>query len=145
MAIKIKHIDKLSTTKLQPYTLDSITLEGSDKPLVLILKHAGEGNDGYQNEKKKIDARLKAQSGSPTNRMIVTALIAAFAKHVVAGWENAVEDGKPATCTPAKVQELLNAIVIDGLDIVDRLMGYALEPSNFRDQPALDPGDLGKE
>jgi hypothetical protein len=121
--------------------------------LVLVVKHAGEGNKGYWNALIK---RVNAMSARGAGRGKLTAeqldkaraeTAEIFATHVVTGWKNAVEDGKPAPCTPEAVGRLLAALIApppDGRpDLFDELRKYCEDASNFTG-PALDPVDLGK-
>jgi hypothetical protein len=121
--------------------------------VVLVVKHAGEGNKPYWNALiKRVNAMTARGAGRgkltpeqlDKGRAETAEIVAA---HVVVGWKNAIEDGKPAACTPEAVLRLLSALLApppDGRpDLFDELRKYCEDAGNFSG-PIADPVDLGK-
>ena len=140
----------LQPIKSRPVTLGNLIIDSaSNKPVVLVMKHAGETNRPYINAKRRVDSTLKSNSGPLQGARFRELLIPIFARHVIVGWENVVEDdGTTPPCTPEKIEEFLSFLASDeggGADIVEFAMGFAFEANNFRDAPIGDARDLGNE
>lgn len=140
-------------SNLQPsgtvrFTLSGVRCPGAAADVVLILKHAGKGNAAWENAKRKIDAAIRARSGTATGETLIEEMLVPFAKFVVDGWENVLEDdGKPSQPTAAKYEEFLRYLLGEGGgDILDQALAYALTRANFRDLgPEPNAADLGKK
>jgi hypothetical protein len=119
------------------YTLSAVNIpRGNPEPVVLIVKHAGEGNERYQS------AIMKAARATGREAMKQRATI--FAKHVITGWENVLKDGKPVPYTWQDGEELLHKLIDAKRWEVEvaGLITFSRDPDNFQ-SPAVDAGDLG--
>lgn len=120
--------------------------EDIDKPITLLLRHAGNGNPGY------ISATLK-QRGSPgvgAMQMIQEDRevdVGVFAEHVIVGWENVADDGAPCPFSAKSCARFLRELIMpppDGRpDVFDRVRSFARNADNFRAALAR-PADVGK-
>ncbi len=134
----IKNLDKLAPSGTVRYTLTDVVAEGCEASLVLVMKHAGDGNPGWENANRKLAIQRGASSGRTGGEESIRALIPLFAKHVMVDWENATE----TYSIDAGAKLLTDLADNGGLDLVWGAMRYALEPQNFRG-PSGDTGDLG--
>jgi hypothetical protein len=146
----------------------------SDKPLVLICRHAGDGNPEFGSLQLKLDGERPVFPREPQppatgwTQEQADAANAAYQKRLllfrerfalwsakviaqsgtVVSWENAYEEpgAELAKCTPDKVEELLTEIVTKAkaLDDFDRFTRHIRDASNFRDGGQLSGVDLGK-
>lgn len=105
----------------------------SDKPLVLVMRHAGESNHAFMNAKRKMDNSLRSFGDTPPPEVIRERLIGVFAKTVIVGWENANgKDGKPIPFSPDEVEACLLALVKRKRpDLVEKAMLPALKAEHF--------------
>ncbi len=137
--------DNLEAQGSASFILTGVKVRG-DKDVVLIGTHAGHGNKGWQNARRRIDAKLKGRSGTPTGPELVDALTPPFAQFVLTGWENVFdENGKASTFSASEAVKLLNALSKKAPDIVDQAIGYFGNPINFRDTQDGAAEALGKE
>jgi hypothetical protein len=135
--------DDLEAHGTARFTLTGVKVR-SDKDLVLIGTHAGHGNKGWMNAKRKLDALLKARVGAPSELELLELMIPMFAAHVITAWENVNEsDGSPSKLSAPKLVELLMAITKKAPDIVNQALGHFTQPGNFRDTPAGVAENLG--
>ena len=131
------------------YELLSIPSE-PNKPWTLILRHAGESNAPFWNAQLKLANETTAKGGASAVRL-TTAKIALVrsewtelaARHVVAGWENVLEDGEPIACTPEAALRFLSELSTNAPDMFDALRRFAADAENFRGLVA-DPAAVGK-
>lgn len=135
------------------YELGEVS-EPDAPPIALIVRHAGEANAAYWNAMFKRINDLQAKAGSGAPRLTPAQLVKSrgetieiYAQTIVAGWENVLEDGKPAQCTPEVVLRFLSALIApppDGCpEVFDELRKFCENASNFR-PPAVSSVDLGK-
>lgn len=148
----IKHL-RVSAARTARFELNAFE-SGDGKAPTLILRHAGEGNSAYINAVlRSVNGERSGKAGGKVTAQLIREqreeLIPLFAHHVITGWEFVYEDdGKPAECTPAKVEELLRLMCDtqpDGStagDVFDKLVAFARNPENFRG--AQDADALGK-
>ncbi len=122
------------------FTLDAIFVR-CDKPLVLIMKHAGESNPAYKSGRLKMVSELRARSGQEID---VAALIKLFAHTVITGWENVNDGGVAVPFTPTQCIELLMVIAKKAPDEINLAFAYARDASNFRGPIAAAADTLGK-
>lgn len=124
------------------FTLSKVFVR-SDKPLVLIMRHAGEGNAEYKNMRTRLVREIASSSGDAAAARALTVRI--FAHTVIEGWENCISrDGKPMAYTPALGVEFLQAINDKAPDEIGAAFAYAYNPDNFRTSPAAAAEHLGK-
>jgi hypothetical protein len=110
----------------------------------LTMKFAGDENKPLRNAIAKLASRhaFRNKTAPDINRM----LIPLYAKHVVVGWTNVFEDGKPAAFSVEKCEEYLTAIdEAGGIDIISEAFGFANDKYNFRDTPVGSAEDVGKK
>jgi len=109
----------------------------SDKPLTLIMRHAGHSNPAYMNARRKADLKLQAYGDSVPIDVTLDHVIPVFAQTVIVGWENAIgRDGKPIPCTPDEVEACLRSLSKRNADVVNRALGHAVPADHFRDVAA---------
>jgi hypothetical protein len=123
---------------LRPHGTVRFTLQGvnvrSQRPLVLIMQHAGESNPAFMNARRKAENQLRATAGDPTNEQTREALIPVFAETVIVGWEEVIgKDGQPIAFSPHEVESLLSVLNRKGAgDLIARAFNYALDADHFR-------------
>lgn len=146
----------------------------SDRQIVLICRHAGDGNPEFGSLQLKLDnerpvfprepqppatgwtqEQADAAASSYQRRLLQfrerfalwSAKVIAQSNTIV-GWENVYENPGAllAPCTPDKVEELLTLIVTKAkaLDDFDRFSRHIREASNFRDGGQTSGVELGK-
>lgn len=122
------------------YTLSQVRSTSKAPPITLLVKHAGESNERYQNALVKAPV-LGAEDAKRQGLTL-------FARYVIVGWENVLDlEGKALPYTPEGGEELLLKLVDKRArrgDIVARLISFANNADNFRDE-VVDAGDLGNE
>jgi len=135
-----------------------ISTEPGQPSMVLRVKVVGEGNRPYWNAMFK---RLNAAPVTPSRpvgaiepkfspeqleRGRVDA-IDIYAHHIVVGWRNVTEDGKPAAWSPAATVDLLTALVApppDGRpDLFDAMRRFCETADNFT-AATVEAAELGK-
>lgn len=125
--------DDITPRGIKSYTLDGVRVRSAHE-VRLHVQHAGASNPAYMRARRKFDGDLKASSGALTNERLIVALIPLFAKHVITGWDNVFgADGKPIACSPEEVEAFLTELAKGNIDLVDRMMGYALNGDHFRE------------
>lgn len=144
-------------TVTREFRLDAVS-EDQANPIILIVRHAGDGNPGFTNHAYKTVNKGQARGGKVTPELVQTRIaeaVDAFARTVVVGWKNVSYDGKnpsePPKGTPVPfsvemVGKLLTALThpIKGRsDVFLSLQRYCESADNFSD-PAVDAADLGK-
>lgn len=102
----------------------------------LLVKYAGEGNDGYERERRAAVEQVSTHPDGPNKAALLRKLLApVFAAHVVTGWEGLVEDdGSAPAFTAEKCGEFLAALAShpDRADVFG-LLYQACNAGNFRD------------
>ncbi len=133
---------------VRPFELAAVS-EDQANPIVLMVRHAGDGNQGFANHQYKAVNKGRARSGQ-ISADFVQARIAdaadAFARHVIVDWRNVVEDGKPVPYSVDAAGRFLAALIhpTEGRsDVFMKLQSFCENADNFRD-PVVDPIDLGK-
>ncbi len=104
----------------------------------LVLKHAGESNDGWSRGIK--NAKFRGLSDDEANKL-ADDLAARF---VIVGWENVRDrDDNPVAYTPAGGAELLAKLrAVKRGALASRISIFAADAANFT-APIVDAGDLG--
>jgi hypothetical protein len=136
------------TLRTRTFTLDGVHVR-CEKPVVLTVRHAGQGNPAFESAQLKLFRERQAHAGgSPTpqrieaNRLLEAKLLAAT---VVTGWENVIRaDGVLTPMTPDLVEELLSAMIRRRVDMFIAFAAYCYNADNFRDIAIGDPEALGK-
>lgn len=106
----------------------------SDKPMALIMRHAGESNPAYINARRKMDNLLKGYGDEIPPDVMRDHLIPVFAKTVIVDWENVIgRDSKPVPCVPDEVEALLRALAKRNGDVVFRAFNQAFPADHFRE------------
>ncbi|MBA3421651.1 MAG: hypothetical protein H0U12_07130 [Thermoleophilaceae bacterium] len=132
-----------------PFVLDLPAF--GDRAPTLLVRFAGEGNDGYMNESFKAARTLGA--GQVTAQRLRTDReldVPIYAEHVLTGWESVYEDDpehdgkvRPAVFDLAKAQAFLLELAREVPHEFNRMRNFAQSPSNFRTSIAS-AEDLGK-
>jgi hypothetical protein len=133
------------------YTLWSIS-EDPGNPIVLVVRPAAAPNVAFMNAAFKLASASRASAGAA--HLSAARLHAArtevaelYAQHVIVGWDNVLEDGAPAPCTPEVVLRFLAALIQpppEGRpDVFDELRAFCGNLDNFR-PPTVSGADLGK-
>lgn len=126
------------------FTLSKVFVR-SDKPLVLVMKHAGEGNAAYKSARTRVAKELAAHSGSGDAEATRAVNVKLFATTVIEGWENCMgRNGEPLKYTPELGTEFLLAISKKAPDELNAAFLFAWNPDNFRGSPAATAAALGK-
>lgn len=138
------------------YVMDAVCDEDHpNDPVVLIVRSACEDNADYNN------AVFKAEASDADPKIITmewieakrSRIIERFAKHVVIGWENVYEDGKPLPCTPSAVTTFLRMLcasppghpeLLGAPQLFDELKEFCMTRSNFH-EPTIGAVELGKK
>lgn len=139
-------VAKAAPVATREFTLDNIFV-GSDKPVVLHLRHAGFTNPGATSTSLKLGAEIRknAEIKDPHERLIANEkLNAKTYAHSIVSWDNVIENGVAIPCTPETAEELLLALVDNYLDLFERVKNYASNDERFVEIPLGDPSDLGK-
>lgn len=125
--------------------LETITLGGDKKPW-LEMRYAGKGNPGYQSAILKLaEERRRRVTSKITERTIQEDReqdAELFAQHVIVGWGEVYDEGKPAACTPDRVKELLFALIEHHEREFVGILIEGRNPVNF--QSATAGPELGK-
>ncbi len=113
------------------------------KPWTLHLRHAGESNAAFWNAQLKIvnQTMNKGVTGktriTPERIALVRTEWAQLAgQHVLVGWENVLEDGEPAACTPDAAQRFLAELLANAPDLFDAVRRFASDAEEFRGELA---------
>ncbi len=104
----------------------------------LVLKHAGESNEGWTRGIK--NAKFRGLSDDDANKLADDLA----ARYVIVGWENVCDrEGKPLAYTQAGGAEILAKLrSVQRGALASKLTIFAAEASNFT-APLVDAGDLG--
>lgn len=143
-----EHLKPVGTVR---YTLTGLHIpRDNPNPVVLELAHAGRSNAAYINAMMKIRQADGASHGDESSAAeLDTSDVRqskAFARHVVIGWHNVVENGKPTACTPDRVEELLVMLIAAKRpDYVRGAVAFASNPDNFREERQPTAESVGKE
>jgi hypothetical protein len=89
------------------------TIPGTSPALVLLVKHAGQGNEKYINAAVKWEAAhpQPVDNTSATLKWIGDKIREIFPQHVVTGWKGVVDgSGAPVTFTPAECADFLSQL-----------------------------------
>lgn len=133
------NFDHLAPVKTARLSLGAaVCTPGCDKPIALTVRHAGDGNTGWQNA---VRTTPLAQDPEGANQRLSKLL----SRHVVTGWENVTSaDGQPILFTPDACEKLLLALLAaHRSDVVRYVYAYAVEADNFYG-PSIQATDLGK-
>lgn len=125
------HLDPVGTIE---HVLEGVHVpRNNPEPVVLELRHAGDGNERYKKAMK--NAAAKGKIGE-------VEIVALFAKTVVVGWKNVKHlDGKDMPFSPNAATELLSRLLDHNRgDIVSRAYARAAEADRF----VRSADDLGK-
>jgi hypothetical protein len=131
--------DHLAPTKTARLTLSAIRIpRTNESPVVLILKHAGDGNHAFTNAR----AKTPPTSGRIPSYERIARL---YAKHVIVGWENVVDDkGVPIAFTHELAEDMLIKLIhARRMGEIDLIAGFAGDADNFC-EPLVSAGELGK-
>jgi hypothetical protein len=111
---------------------------GNPECVMLVVRHAGESNDGWMRGIK--NAKFRGLSDDAANRLADELA----AKHVIVGWENVLDkQGALLAYVPSAGIELLTKLrEMKRGALISRLTGFAADASNFT-ASVLDAGDLG--
>lgn len=133
------NFDHLAPVKTARLSLGlGVRTPGCDKPITLIVRHAGDGNPGWLNA---VRTTPLAQDQDGANARLAKLI----AKHAIVGWESVTApDGSSIPFTADAAEKLLLAFIsAHRSDVVRYVHAYATEPDNFHD-PVPSAGDLGK-
>lgn len=126
------------------FTLRNVFIR-SDKPLVLVMRHAGDANAEYKSARAKIVREIESCARRNDADGIQAITIKLFAKTVITGWENCTgKDGAALAYTPALCAEFLTAIAKKAPDEIEPAFAHARNADNFRTSPAAAAEALGK-
>ncbi len=116
----------------------------SDKPLTLIMRHAGDANPAWKSMRAKTVAERRAAEGDESRQRDLNLRI--FAHTVIVGWDNCNKrDGSPHPYAPATaVARFQRLIAKDGIDKLGVAFLAAGDPANFRGSPEAASEALGK-
>lgn len=125
------------------YTLPGVFVH-SDKPLALIMKHAGDANPAWKNMRAKTVAERVAIGGDEEKERAYNLRV--FAHTVIIGWENCnKKDGTPHPYSADLMIKLFQRLLEkDGADKFGMALLAAKDPSHFRGSPAAAADALGK-
>jgi len=125
------------------YTLPGVFVH-SDKPLALVMKHAGEANPAWKSMRAKTAAERLAIGGDDDKQRAYNMRV--YAQTVIVGWENCnKKDGTPHPYSPATAIALFQRLIAkDGADKLGMAFVAASDPANFRGSPAAAADALGK-
>lgn len=128
------HISPAKTAKL---TLGAaIRCPGSDSPIVLEVRYAGDGNPGYLNATRTMPADT-AGTGERAAKIL--------GRHVVCGWANVTDgSGKAIQFTPDAGEALLMSfLAANRRDVINYVLSFTTDADNFHG-PLASASDLGK-
>lgn len=131
--------DHLAPIKTARLTLSAIRVpRTNESPVVLVLKHAGDGNHAFTNAR----AKTPPASGRIPSYERIARL---YAKHVIVGWENVADDkGVPVAFTPELAEDMLIKLIhARRTGEIDLIAGFAGDADNFCDS-LVSAGELGK-
>lgn len=121
------------------FTLHELHIpRGNPKPVTLLVKHAGESNDGYARGVKNLKFRAMSEEESTRAVDQITA------RYVIVGWEDVLtKAGTPIAYTNEGGLELLTKLRdMKRRDWINALAAFCGNGANFT-AASLDPGDLG--
>jgi hypothetical protein len=126
------------------FTLSDVVVR-CDRPLVLVMKHAGEGNAEY----KSLNTKLTKEFDDASKRGDTEAMHALnarlFASTVIVDWENCIgSDGQPIAYTAEIGTRYLTALSKVAPGDLGLAYLYARNPRNYRGSPAEVAATLGK-
>lgn len=128
-----------SPDQLARFTLDDdIRTPGGTKPITLLVRHAGDGNEPW------VRASQKAKFQDLSKEAATALADELAAKHVIVGWENAHDaQGQPIRYTPALGLKLLAKLrASKRSQQLARLAGFCAAETNFTAK-LIDPVELG--
>jgi hypothetical protein len=131
--------DHLAPTKTARLTLSAIRVpRTNESPVVLILKHAGDGNHAFTNAR----AKTPPASGRIPQYERVARL---YAKYVIVGWEHVLDErGAPVEYTAELGEDMLVKLInAKRTGEIDMIAAFAGEADNFCD-PIVSASELGK-
>lgn len=141
-----KNLEKARASGTATFTFDFIDLGAG--PPVLEVRYGGKGTPGFRADAIKV--ANKQRGDRLTERVLDEGLVDTaklLAKHCVVSWKNVVEDdGTPAPCTPAKVEEFLLGLIEHADDLFTDFSVFVRTRENFVDAPTSSGGGaaLGK-
>lgn len=133
------------------FSLDAVS-EDPKNPIVLIVRAAGQNNVEYRNHSLKVVSKARdarARSSRVTPDLVEQRLrenAEAYSRFVIVGWENVLEDGKPAPFSPDACLRFLEALLHPThgrRDVWFELSTFCEDADNFSDGVG-DPAELGK-
>jgi hypothetical protein len=156
MGFGLQKFDAGSVTKR--LVLDEISTDAK-KPLTLLVRYTGTANRDWDNFMLRNVPPAKntpAEADDPTeptalaaHRLKVRAenhgwAIRVLAETSIVGWENVLEDGKPAEFSREAAARFFGELVESCPDVWGRILLFVQSLSNFR-ASAIDEVGLGKE
>lgn len=116
----------------------------SDRPLVLIMKHAGDANPAWKSARAKTVAERRAADGDDARMRAYNLRL--YTQTVIVGWKNCnKKDGTPHPYTSTTAIALFERLIAkDGADKLGQAYMAAGDPGNFRGSTAEAADALGK-
>ena len=141
------NLSKLRARGAARFTFDTLDL-GTGHP-VLEVRYGGKGTPGFRSDEVRLANQQRQRGDKLTERGLDETFAddaRLIARHCVVSWANVVEDdGTPAPCTPAKVEEFLLTLIEHREDLFLGLRRFVRDAENFVDAPAPSGGvELGK-
>jgi hypothetical protein len=119
-------------------------------PLTLIVAQCHHGNSRYASwilKNAPSDESTMPALGTPERREMdderTTAMVASAA---IVDWENVLDDGQPAPCTPEAAVEFMRQLRAARRDVFLRIGYFVIDPANWTSTASpTDSAALGKE
>jgi hypothetical protein len=139
-----KNLEKQRPAATRVFTFDTLP----DVP-ELVVRYGGKGTPGFRSDEVRLANANRHRSDQLTESSLDATLAEdakLIAKHCVISWKNVVEDdGKPAPCTPEKVEEFLLTLIEHREDLFLGFRRFVRTAEFFVGaQPASSGTELGK-